>query len=56
MKETVRLIAVDELGDSGVAVVDDTPHGSLAVGISGGEPLAVSNKCRQYDVKVIWLS
>ena len=41
-----QLIALDALGDSGVAVVDDTPHGTLAVGISDGEPFAVSNRCR----------
>src|SRR5436309_2625179 len=40
-----RLIDVDELGHSGVAVVA-TPHGELAVGLSGGEPFAVSNRCR----------
>src|ERR1700686_4889257 len=40
-----RLIDVDELGASGVAVVA-TPHGDLAVGLSGGEPFAVSNRCR----------
>lgn len=27
-------------------MVEDTPHGTLAVGISGGEPFAVSNRCR----------
>ena len=31
-----RLVAVDDLGDSHVAVVDNTPHGALAVGISAG--------------------
>ena len=41
-----RLIAVDELGTSQVAVVEETPHGTLAVGISRGEPFAVSNRCR----------
>jgi nitrite reductase/ring-hydroxylating ferredoxin subunit len=41
-----RLITLDELGDSQVAVVEDTPHGTLAVGISGEEPFAVSNTCR----------
>jgi nitrite reductase/ring-hydroxylating ferredoxin subunit len=41
----IRLIDVDELGASGVAVVV-TPHGDLAVGLSGGEPFAVSNRCR----------
>lgn len=29
-----------------VAVVEDTPHGTLAVGISDGLPFAVSNRCR----------
>ena len=42
----VRLVAVDDLGDSQVAVVEETPHGALAVGISGGKPFALSNRCR----------
>ena len=41
-----RLVAVADLGDSQVAVVERTPHGTLAVGISAGEPFAVSNRCR----------
>jgi 3-phenylpropionate/trans-cinnamate dioxygenase ferredoxin component len=41
-----RLVAVDDLGASQVAVVEKTPHGALAVGISAGEPFAVSNRCR----------
>lgn len=41
-----RLVAVADLGESNVTVVEDTPHGTLAVGISGGKPFAVSNKCR----------
>jgi 3-phenylpropionate/trans-cinnamate dioxygenase ferredoxin subunit len=41
----IRLIAVDDLPDTQVKVVD-TPHGSLAVGLSRGEPFAVSNRCR----------
>lgn len=40
-----RLIGVDELGESGVAVIA-RPHGDLAVGLSGGAPFAVSNRCR----------
>lgn len=40
-----RLVAVDELGESRVTVVEDTPHGALAVGLSDGEPFAVSNRC-----------
>jgi 3-phenylpropionate/trans-cinnamate dioxygenase ferredoxin component len=40
------LITVDELGESGVAVVDDPELGALAVGVSGGEPFATSNRCR----------
>jgi nitrite reductase/ring-hydroxylating ferredoxin subunit len=43
---TARLIAVDDLGSSHVAVVEQTPHGALAVGISEGKPFAVSNRCR----------
>jgi nitrite reductase/ring-hydroxylating ferredoxin subunit len=41
-----RLAAVADLGESGVTVVADTPHGALAVGLSGGVPFAVSNRCR----------
>ncbi len=41
-----RLVGLDELGESQVTVVEDTPHGALAVGLSGGEPFAVSNRCR----------
>ena len=43
---TVRLTTVDDLGASHVTVVEDTPHGALAVGISEGKPFAVSNRCR----------
>jgi 3-phenylpropionate/trans-cinnamate dioxygenase ferredoxin component len=42
----LRLVAVDDLGASQVAVVNETPHGALAVGISAGKPFAVSNRCR----------
>jgi 3-phenylpropionate/trans-cinnamate dioxygenase ferredoxin component len=45
-RSATRLIAVAELGDSQVAVVEETPHGALAVGISAGKPFAVSNRCR----------
>jgi 3-phenylpropionate/trans-cinnamate dioxygenase ferredoxin subunit len=41
-----RLVAVNDLGPSQVAVVEATPHGALAVGISAGKPFAVSNRCR----------
>jgi 3-phenylpropionate/trans-cinnamate dioxygenase ferredoxin component len=41
-----RLVTVAELGDSQVAVVERTPRGALAVGISAGKPFAVSNRCR----------
>lgn len=40
------LVAVEDLGEDQVAVVEETPHGALAVGISNGEPFAVSNRCR----------
>ena len=45
-QSATRLIAVDDLGASQVAVLDKTPHGALAVGISGGKPFALSNRCR----------
>lgn len=43
---SARLVSVEDLGESQVVVVEDTPHGTLAVGISEGKPFAVSNKCR----------
>jgi nitrite reductase/ring-hydroxylating ferredoxin subunit len=45
-QSAVRLVAVDDLGDSQVTVLDATPHGTIAVGISEGKPFAVSNRCR----------
>ena len=45
-QSTARLVAVDDLGASQVVVVETTPHGALAVGISAGRPFAVSNRCR----------
>jgi 3-phenylpropionate/trans-cinnamate dioxygenase ferredoxin component len=41
-----RLISVSELGESGVAVVEDPELGSLAVGLSDRRPFATSNRCR----------
>jgi nitrite reductase/ring-hydroxylating ferredoxin subunit len=40
-----RLIALDQLPPSGVTTVQ-TPYGALAVGVVGGEPFAVSDRCR----------
>ncbi len=45
-QSATRLVTVAELGDSHVAVVEQTPRGALAVGISAGKPFAVSNRCR----------
>ena len=45
-QSAVRLVAVDDLGASQVTVVEETPHGTIAVGMSAGEPFAVSNRCR----------
>ena len=45
-QSATRLVTLAELGDSQVAVVEQTPHGTLAVGISVGKPFAVSNRCR----------
>jgi 3-phenylpropionate/trans-cinnamate dioxygenase ferredoxin subunit len=41
----IRLVAVEDLDERQVTVVE-TPHGLLAVGISDGQPFAVSNRCR----------
>lgn len=41
-----RLVAVGDLGETQVTVVEQTPHGALAVGMSDGRPFAVSNRCR----------
>jgi nitrite reductase/ring-hydroxylating ferredoxin subunit len=41
----IKLVSLDELDERQVTTVQ-TPHGTLAVGISGGEPFAVSNRCR----------
>src|ERR1700736_751480 len=45
-RSAIRLVSVDGLGDSQVTVVEETPHGALAVGVSGGKPFALSNRCR----------
>ena len=45
-QSATRLIALEDLGASQVTVVDKSPHGALAVGISTGKPFAVSNRCR----------
>ena len=45
-QSATRLVAVNDLGTSQVCVVDETPQGALAVGISAGKPFAVSNRCR----------
>jgi len=42
---STRLVAVSDLDERQVTIVA-TPHGALAVGLSGGEPFAVSNRCR----------
>jgi nitrite reductase/ring-hydroxylating ferredoxin subunit len=45
-QSATRLVAVDDLGASQVTVVEETPHGALAVGLNAGKPFAVSNRCR----------
>jgi len=42
----MKLVALSDLGDRPVTVVRHPEHGDLAVGMSGGEPFAVSNRCR----------
>jgi 3-phenylpropionate/trans-cinnamate dioxygenase ferredoxin subunit len=41
-----RLISLADLDESGVTVVEDPQRGALAVGVSRGQPFAVSNRCR----------
>jgi nitrite reductase/ring-hydroxylating ferredoxin subunit len=45
-QSATRLVAVDDLGVSQVVVVEKTPRGALAVGVSAGKPFAASNRCR----------
>lgn len=45
-RSPLRLVAVADLGDSHVTVVEHSPHGALAVGLAGERPFAVSNRCR----------
>ena len=47
-----RLVAVDQLPASGVAEVETRAHGTLAVGMVGTEPFAVSNVCRHQFAKL----
>jgi 3-phenylpropionate/trans-cinnamate dioxygenase ferredoxin component len=42
---STRLVGVEDLGEGEVTVVE-SPVGALAVGLSDGEPFAVSNRCR----------
>jgi 3-phenylpropionate/trans-cinnamate dioxygenase ferredoxin component len=44
--EGTRLVAVADLGEGGVTVVETEQHGALAVGMAGESPFAVSNRCR----------
>ncbi len=46
IQSPTRLVAVEELDETHVSAVQETPHGALAVGISEGKPFAVSNRCR----------
>ncbi len=41
-----RLASLDQIGESGVTVIEDEALGALAVGISDGVPFATSNRCR----------
>lgn len=41
-----RLVALSELDERAVTVVEHPDHGALAVGISDGQPFAVPNRCR----------
>lgn len=47
-----KLVEVAALPRSGVTTVTGTPYGALAVGMSNGEPFAVSNRCRHLFAKL----
>ena len=47
-----RLLAVADIPPSGVVEVDTEKHGTLAVGVAGGVPFAVSNVCRHQFAKL----
>src|SRR5688572_22252311 len=47
-----RLVAVADLPESGVVEVETEEHGTLAVGMAGGQPFAVSNLCRHQFAKL----
>jgi 3-phenylpropionate/trans-cinnamate dioxygenase ferredoxin component len=47
-----RLVAVDDLPPSGVVEVETADHGTLAVGMAGDGPFAVSNVCRHQFAKL----
>jgi len=47
-----RLVALADLGPDGVVEVETERHGTLAVGMAGGEPFAVSNVCRHQFAKL----
>lgn len=47
-----RLVAVDDLPSSGVVEVETAEHGTLAVGLAGDRPFAVSNVCRHQFAKL----
>ena len=51
MGDSTTLIAVDDLGESGVTVAAG-PRAPLAVGIARGEPFAVSNRCRHFGASL----
>src|SRR4051794_23483054 len=49
---STRLVGLDELGEDDVVEVRTEEHGTLAVGMAGGEPFAVSNVCRHQFAKL----
>jgi nitrite reductase/ring-hydroxylating ferredoxin subunit len=47
-----RLVAIADLPPSGVVEVETEQHGTLAVGLAGDTPFAVSNLCRHQFAKL----
>ncbi len=47
-----RLVRADDLGPDQVVEVDTEAHGTIAVGMAGGEPFATGNICRHQAAKL----
>ena len=47
-----RLVRLEDLGDDRVVEVQTAEHGTIAVGMAGGQPFATGNICRHQAAKL----